>query len=175
MSPAPPPLSRAARTLREEFDRSFTLAPTLPPAGSENLLTIRVGAEPYAIRMAEIRGLYADRRILALPSAWPELLGVTGIRGRIVPVYQLAALLGREGAAAPRWMVLVEAGAPLAFGFDAFDAHISAGAGQLLAPDSAAEPAAGAVRTATGVLPLLTLGRLAERLARRVALAGAGG
>ncbi|MEW4337677.1 hypothetical protein, partial [Chromobacterium vaccinii] len=62
MSPVPA-LTGSAASLREEFDRSFSLAPALPAAGSVNLLTIRIGTEPYAIRLADIRGLHADRSI----------------------------------------------------------------------------------------------------------------
>lgn len=163
--PAPAP-DRGARTLREQFDRSFALAPALPPAGSVNLLTIRIGAEPYAIRLADIRGLYADRRILPLPSRMPELLGVTGFRGQIVPVYQLAALLGLSGAAAPRWMVLALASAPLAFAFDAFESHICAAAHQLIASGSGAEQSCEAVRTDAGVVPVLPMRELVERIER---------
>ncbi|GJJ03218.1 hypothetical protein RugamoR64_37560 [Duganella rhizosphaerae] len=162
-----------ARALREQFDRSFALAPSLPAAGSVNLLTIRIGAEPYAIRLADIRGLHADRRILEVPSPMPELLGVTNFRGQIVPVYQLTALLGKAAAGAPRWMVLVQASAPLAFAFEAFESHICAGAEQLIA--AADGRRCEAVRTAGGVVPVLAVAALAAEVEARTARARQGG
>jgi len=161
----------SARQLREQFDRSFALAPTLPAAGSVKLLTIRSGGERYAIRLADVRGLYADRRILALPGPMPELLGVTSFRGQIVPVYQLAALLGHPAGAAPRWLVLVQASAPLAFAFEAFEAHICASAAQLIASadgDGRARPC-DAVHTDGGALPVLAIGELVAQIEQRAA------
>ncbi|WP_395408423.1 chemotaxis protein CheW [Pseudoduganella sp. UC29_106] len=148
---------RSARTLREQFDRSFALAPTPPAAGSVNFLLIRVGSERHAIRLTDISGLHVDRRITALPSAMPELLGVTGFRGLIVPVYQLAALLGQRGVAAPRWLVLLRASAPLALAFDTFETHICATAQQVIvaADGNAGAPACEAVRIEDGVVPVL--------------------
>ncbi|MBX9348608.1 chemotaxis protein CheW [Chromobacterium piscinae] len=175
MSPVPA-LTGSAASLREEFDRSFSLAPASPAAGSVNLLTIRIGTEPYAIRLADIRGLHADRSILELPSPLPELLGVTNFRGQIVPVYQLAALLGKAAGAAPRWMVLAKASAPLALAFEAFDSHICADAGQLIASADAAgqgRPREG-VRTGAGVVPVLDIGALAAQIEARTAHAPQG-
>ncbi len=171
MTPALPltALEHTARSLREQFDRSFALAPTLPATGSVNLLMICIGSERHAIRLADISGLHADRRILALPSAMPELLGVTGFRGQIVPVYQLAALLGKSGGAAPRWLALLQASAPLAFAFDTFETHICATAQQLIvsADGGAREPVCEAVRTDDGVVPVLQIRALAEQIERR--------
>ncbi|MEO9382801.1 chemotaxis protein CheW [Chromobacterium phragmitis] len=157
----------SADRLREQFDLSFASAPALPAAGSVNLLTIRIGAEPYAIRLADIRGLHADRRILDLPGPMPELLGVTNFRGQIVPVFQLAALLGKCPGAAPRWMVLVQASAPLALAFEAFDSHICVLDDEIISPADAAGQ--GGVRTASGVVPLLDIGVLAAQVEARAA------
>jgi len=165
-------LADSARSLREEFDRAFALPPALPAPGSVNLLTIRIGAEPYAIRLADIRGLHADRRILAVPSPLPELLGVTNFRGQIVPVYQLGALLGKPATTiAPRWMVLVQASAPLALAFEAFESHLCASAGQLIASADLAghERPCEAVHTGDGVVPVLAVSALAAQIEARTA------
>ena len=166
-----------ARQLREQFDRSFALPPSLPAAGSVNLLTIRIGAEPYAIRLADIRGLHADRRILEVPGPMPELLGVTNFRGQIVPVYQLTTLLGKAAAGAPRWMVLVQGSAPLAFAFEAFESHICASAEQLIAAADAGGRGqqCEAVRTAGGVVPVLAIAALAAEVEARTIRVQQGG
>ncbi|MBB3121764.1 chemotaxis protein CheW [Pseudoduganella violacea] len=168
---------RSAQTLREQFDRGFALALAPPVGGSLNVLIIRIGSERFAVALPDIQGLYVDRTILALPSPMPELLGVANFRGQIVPVYQLASLIGKTGAAAPRWMVLVQERAPLAFAFDAFEAHLCAGARQLLAGSerAVAEQAFDAVHTENGVVPLLPVRTLAGQIAERTAGPGPGG
>lgn len=178
MMPEPDPIHVTVRALREEFDRSFAAAPVLPGRDRESLLTITVGECAYALRLAEIRGLHAARRILALPGALPELLGVAGFRGQIVPVYDLGALLGQEarhaGAAAPRWLVQLQHGAALALAFDAFDGHFSAAPADLLADPAAPAPGAhqrGAVRVAGAVLPIIHLPSLIGDISRRCELA----
>jgi chemotaxis signal transduction protein len=64
-----------------------------------------------AVRVLETAGIMAARPIVAVPSPRRELLGVSGIRGAVVPIYSLARLLGRADDAAPRWIVLAAAGA----------------------------------------------------------------
>ena len=172
MNTATIPIDSAA-ILREQFDRSFASAPAMLAPGSVNLLTIRLGNELHAIRLADISGLHADRRILTLPGPMPELLGVANFRGQIVPVYQLAALLGKPAGPAPRWMVLTQASAPLAFAFETFESHLCANAEQWIAagPGGAGD----GVRTASGVVPVLDMAALAAQIEARTgrALQGA--
>lgn len=114
--------------LRREFDGSFAQAPRLEREPLEGLLAIRLGGDPYAIRVSEINGIHADRRIMPLPTPVPELLGVAGLRGQIAPVYDLAALLGYARASSPRWLILLR-GSPqrtyVALAFDTFERHYS--------------------------------------------------
>ena len=136
--------------LRQSFDRAFS-EPQLEQRADATieLLVIRVGRDPYAVRLAEIAALEADRSITSVPSDHPELLGVAGVRGVLVAVFDLAALLGAPRAAdlsagaqahqparslaaaqAPqsahglRWLVLAKGG-PIAFAFSAFDGQLS--------------------------------------------------
>jgi len=108
--------------LRQAFDRSFAEAPRGAVNDSEALLAIRLGADPYALRLSEITGVYADKCVSPLPSAVRELLGVAAFRGVILPVYDLRSLLGYAAAPAQRWM-MVAAKRPVAFAFDAVDGH----------------------------------------------------
>jgi len=109
--------------LREAFDRSFAAArPPDPPPG-EDLLAIRIGAEPYALRLSEIAALHPDRRITPLFGSLPSLRGIAAFRGAIMPVYDLATLLGHPQAAAVRWLATA-ASEPIAFAFAAVDGHL---------------------------------------------------
>ncbi|HEY5208797.1 MAG TPA: chemotaxis protein CheW [Stellaceae bacterium] len=110
--------------LRSEFDRGFAAAPSGAVAAGEGMLAIGVGGERFLVRLAEIAGLYVDRRIVPVPAANTALLGITGLRGVILPVFGLAALLGCPPAdTGPRWLA-VAARAPVALAFDRLDAHL---------------------------------------------------
>ena len=109
--------------LRRAFDQSFAEAPPLDVAALEDLLDVRFGPTAYALRVTEISGLFAGVKITPLPTAVPELLGIAGIRGSILPVYDLRVLLGYAVDARPRWLA-VAAGAPVGLAFDRFEGHV---------------------------------------------------
>jgi chemotaxis signal transduction protein len=161
----------AADALRREFDRSFSEAPR--PAGepAEGFLSIDAGGEAYAVRLAEVAGLYVDRQIVALPSPLPELQGIVGIRGSISPVYDLASLLGHPSGDAGRWLLLTGRNATIALAFSKFDGHFRSTARDLARRD--AGHASGrhvheAVRVGGGVRSIINLVSLVETLTRRV-------
>ncbi|KRC00951.1 chemotaxis protein CheW [Duganella sp. Root198D2] len=116
-------LAASARALKEEFDRTFALPPAVADAGAQQILAIRAGGQTLALRLSDLRGLYVDRRLQALPSRLPELLGLTGLRGQAVPVFDLAALLGHPPQCAPRWLALAAGRHSAAFAFEQFEAH----------------------------------------------------
>ena len=113
-----------AAALRSLFDESFTVAAVSKQDRLEGLLAIRVGADPYVLCLSEIAGLYADRRVVGVPSPVPQLLGIVGLRGMLAPVYDLAALLHYPPAASPRWVVLAGGPQPVGFAFESFEAHV---------------------------------------------------
>jgi chemotaxis signal transduction protein len=98
---APVGIEQRVRLLRSAFDEAFSLAPVATPESFEDLLVIRVAGAPYSLRARQITGLVASRRIVPLPSATPQLLGVAGHRGALVLVYSLAALLGHRADVKP--------------------------------------------------------------------------
>ncbi len=120
-------LVESVLALRREFDLSFAQAPRMETEQRANLLAIRIGGDPYAIRVSDIGGIHADCHIMPLPTPIPELLGVAGFRGQIVPVYDLAALLGYARAASPRWLVLLwqRESEAVALAFETFEMHFS--------------------------------------------------
>jgi chemotaxis signal transduction protein len=112
-----------AAALRCLFDSSFAAAPSSTEP-LEDLLAIRVGADPYALRLSEVAGLYVDIKIVPVPSPVAQLLGIVSLRSKMVPVYDLAALLHYPPAADPRWMILAGALQPVGLAFETFDAHL---------------------------------------------------
>ena len=117
----------SAAQLREQFDRSFSEPERTGGAAPEPLLCIRVGGDPWAIRRSDVRRLVADRRIVPVPSTAPSMVGVLGLRGELIPVHSLRALLGYRAEPPSRWAIVAESAAPLALAFDFFE-------GQLLVP-----------------------------------------
>jgi chemotaxis signal transduction protein len=118
--------------LRTEFDSSF--ADPVRPHDEDHveLLAIRAGGRPYALRLSQTSGLYPDRPVTALPGPLPSLLGVAGFGGGILPVYDLAALLGHPAGERPRWLLLAAGTPPLAFAFGDLDGHVRVAAATIL-------------------------------------------
>ncbi len=116
-------VSERAAELRREFDRSFAEPPRIDTTVKEELLAIRLRTQGYAIRLSEIAGLFADKKITPVPGASAALLGIAGFRGAIMPVYDLQSLLGHSVSETPRWLV-VAAAAPIAFAFQAFEGQL---------------------------------------------------
>jgi chemotaxis signal transduction protein len=116
--------SQTAVALQVAFDRSFSRAPSTDIAVVEKLLAIRVGSQPYVLRLADVSGVFVDKKITWLPSLVAELRGIAAVRGQILPIYDLAMLLGYPRAAAPRWL-LMTAAMPVGLAFDGFDGYLS--------------------------------------------------
>ena len=134
--------ANTAAELRTEFDRTYAIPPSsqgLEPI--EGLLAVRVAGDPYALRISEISGLANDRKIVALPSPISELLGVAGIRGGLVSVYSLAALLGYNfDGETPRWLALCGTEEHVGFAFHEFEGYLRVPRSQIYsAPQADAE------------------------------------
>jgi chemotaxis signal transduction protein len=159
--------------LRRSFDSSFSAPPASQLETTLGLLAIRIGREPYALRLSEVAALEADRTITSVPSQHPELLGIAGVRGAVVAVFDLASLLGLARPDGARWLVLAE-GAPLAFAFSAFDGQLTVRPGEIASAEAGrAGPVREMVRTQAalphggGALPLIDILELVALLERR--------
>ena len=93
-SAAAPLSATAAARMRAEFDRGFALSPPVAGDAQEGYLAIRVGGDPCALRLADLLGVYVDRKVVPLPSSVPTLLGIASFRGALIPVHDLRLLLG---------------------------------------------------------------------------------
>jgi purine-binding chemotaxis protein CheW len=121
---SPDTVSMRQSDLRAEFDRSFAEPARRYDREHVELLAVRAGDRPYALRLSQAAGLYPDRPVTPLPGPAAALLGVAGFGGGIVPVYDLAALLGHPMPDRPRWLVLVDGAPALAFAFHRLDGHL---------------------------------------------------
>jgi len=126
MSASASGIAERAAELRVAFDRGFAEPAGVGRAVREALLSVRVDTQPFAIRLSEISGLFADKKVTPVPGSHVALLGIAGFRGAIVPVYDLRILLGHTAAsstATPRWLVIAAA-APVALAFEAFEGQL---------------------------------------------------
>lgn len=157
-----------ADTLRTAFDRSFAAAGEIAAPVTADFLTIRVGGDAHLLRLEDIGALHADRTVTRMPSHVPEFAGLARFRGRLLPVYDLAALLGYPKARTMRWTV-VATQAPVAFAFETFEGHcrrLSAAPG----PADAKRERAHQIRTEQlpiQPLPMIEIASLAQIIARR--------
>ncbi len=117
-------LTQRVLELRQAFDHSFSEAPAGESALTEAFLAITVGGDNYALRLAEISGLYVDKKVTHMPSRANDLLGLASFRGALVPVYDLRVLLGYPAGTVPRWLAMVASQTPVALAFDHFDGHL---------------------------------------------------
>jgi purine-binding chemotaxis protein CheW len=112
------------------------------------------------VRVSEVTGLEAGRKIVPLPGSGRELLGLAGVKGLLVPIFSLAALLGVEGGALDaKWFVLCGQGPSIGLAFTALDGCVKVPRSSFgPAADAAAGGHVGAVVTvgsqARGVLAI---------------------
>lgn len=167
MNSIPSQLTGRAQALREAFDRSFAQAPAPAPVRPEEFLAIRVADNLYALRVDEIAGLFADKVVAPVPSEVPELIGVSGLRGAIVPVYDLATLLGCPPRASARWLVLARSREPVAFAFERFERHLHLPRGALAPAEHGQSAVRETARTEDGSVAVIHLPSIIEAIKNR--------
>jgi chemotaxis signal transduction protein len=166
MTVAPLTLAERAKELRSTFDRAFAVPARADATAKQDLLAIRIGSEPSAIRLSEVAGLFVDRRITRIPTSNVALIGIAGFRGTIVPVYSLCTLLEHPATQTPRWLVIA-ANAPVALAFDLFEGHLRVPPNAILPQQSHAQMRGHApefVRGGDMVRPLLHLAFIIDTL-----------
>jgi purine-binding chemotaxis protein CheW len=122
--------------MRRLFDESFSLALPEELKAPEPMLAISLEGERFALRLHEIVGLAASReKIVPVPSRVPELLGLTGIRGVVVPVFSLARLLGFDSEhGRALWLAFCgERQSPIALAFEGMDGQFEVASTEIFA------------------------------------------
>lgn len=61
------------------------------------LLTFTLGNEEYAFRIGEIHEIIRPQKVTMIPKTGSHLLGITSLRGKIIPVIDLKRLLSLNG------------------------------------------------------------------------------
>ena len=71
---------------------------------------MKVAAETYAVPIGNAVEIATLGDLTAVPGSPREILGVRNLRGQILPVIDLAMLLGLNAAVPPRQLLVAEAG-----------------------------------------------------------------
>jgi chemotaxis signal transduction protein len=160
-----------AATLRRHFDEGFAAPASSIAEPLEDLLAIHVGSNPHALRLSEIAGLYVGVKIVPVPSPVAQLLGIVGIRGMMVPIYDLAALLRYPPEANSRWFVLARAPQPVGFAFETFESHLQVsqasladGNGENADTGGTVQHMRGTVRAAGALRPIIHMASMLEMI-----------
>lgn len=69
---------------------------------------LQVGSESYAVPAEQVREVANLGPVRGVPGSRPELLGVCNLRGQIVPVVDLALLLGISRVAPPGCLLVTD-------------------------------------------------------------------
>jgi purine-binding chemotaxis protein CheW len=70
---------------------------------------LRVAAEAYAIPVTQVRGVSDLGQVTPVPGSPPGVLGVRNLRGQLVPVIDLAVMLGISRVGAPGYLLVAQA------------------------------------------------------------------
>jgi purine-binding chemotaxis protein CheW len=132
----------SAERLRREFDEAFREVPRGEEEKRHSMLALSVAGEPYAVRLAEVAGLFTRRRIQGIPGPLPELLGLAGFRGEILPVYDLPRLLGYGPLqSAPGALLLTDTTPTVALAIEGIPEHFTASVTELVVDTTEGEAA----------------------------------
>src|SRR5260370_23902963 len=111
--------------LRQEFDQAFA-----EPAGAlgtrqESLLAIVAGGHRLALRLSELSGFQVCAKIMPLAGQALPLMGISGIRGRVVPIFDLASLLwAQKDNQESKWVALCGSEHAVGLAFAGFDGYL---------------------------------------------------
>lgn len=146
--------------LKRAFDRSFREAPVERNYEFAHLLVVRIGDARFALRVSDLAGLARAQSVTPVPTSDRGLLGLADLKGRLVAVYSLAAMIG---GAAPRteperWFVLCRAEDRIALAFSAAEGMVKVPSSELC---PVPQHATATVRTGASRLWLLNAGSIA--------------
>jgi chemotaxis signal transduction protein len=166
-------LTERLHELQRHFGEAFARPQESSTAATHQLLSIRTGENRVMLRLAEVAGIHPCPKLVALPSPRPGLLGVVGVRGRVLAVYSMAALLGTaRSETQPRWLLLPRASDQMALGVDSIEAFLNV-------PGSAMYPTSGApedalcpeiVQGSATTHPVLSISRAVAAIRRSLEL-----
>lgn len=86
------------------------MSDTLTSPTTQQLVVFSLGSEEYALPIATVHEIIRFTEPRSVVSDQPWVRGVIGLRGKIIPIYDLAARLGLQVETTPGKIVIVESG-----------------------------------------------------------------
>lgn len=161
--------------LKRAFDRSFQEAPVERDHELAHLLVVRIGTARFALRVSDLAGLARAQSVMAVPAADSTLLGLAGLKGRLVAVYSLAAMIGSAALTTEpeRWFVLCRAEDRIALAFTTAEGTMMVPSSELCPVSPGAPPhATDAIGTGGSQLWLLNVSSIAAAIVQSTERAG---
>jgi chemotaxis signal transduction protein len=124
---------------------------------------MRVGGESYAVAVEHVIEVAELGTLSPVPGAHGSVLGVRNLRGEVLPVFDLASVLGVTGDNLPQCLLVTEQGG-LRAGF-AIDEVTDVGALPPVTEETQSELLAGAALDDTGLVGIVDIERLFAALA----------
>ena len=128
---------------------------------------VRLGGESYALAVEHVLEVAQLGKLSPVPGAHGSLLGVRNLRGDVLPVFDLASVLGIKGHSLPQCLLVTEQGS-LRAGF-AIDEVTDVGTLPPVTEETQSSLLAGAALDESGLIGVVDV----ERLFAAVALADA--
>jgi purine-binding chemotaxis protein CheW len=162
--------------LKRSFDLTFQEALIERSQELVHLLIVRVGTTRFALKVADLAGLVRAQTVVPIPAAGSGLLGLAGLKGRMVAAYSLAALIGcpELSTEQARWMVLCRCEREIALAFSGVTGTMMVPAAELSPVSPGAPPhATDAVGSGSSQLRLLNVSSIAETIVQQSAAVSA--
>ena len=160
----------------EDLKRAFDLTFQRPQVERDqelvHLLIVGVGNARFALKVADLAGLARAQTVVPIPGADSRLLGIAGLKGRMVAVCSLAAMIGYAESSGEqnRWMVLCRCARDIALGFTAVTGTMMVPRAELSPVSPGAPPhATDAVGAGASQLWLLSVNSIAESVVEKSA------
>lgn len=147
----------AVARARRAFDASFAEAPVAGAAAGVDIVAARVAGRSMGLRRADLAGVSCEPRIVPLPGAAPTVLGLSSMRGLVLPVLSLARVLGLAPVAGERWVAWVDGDHPVGFAFEGVDGMVCVPPENLASVGEAGAPLGGTARVGVDAWPLIDL------------------
>lgn len=160
--------------LRREFDLGFSRPAQIDGSAHEDLILFSIANERYAVRVREVKAILRTPRLACIPSRSSALRGIIAWRGELLPIFDLAELLGhpaqRELGA---WSLLAGDTERAAFAFQHFERFERVAATAVSKEGPATSPRVvgeDVVRIARDILPIVSVSQVLANLAHEAGL-----
>jgi purine-binding chemotaxis protein CheW len=112
--------------LKSSFDRSFQEAPVERNHELAHLLIVRIGTTRFALKVSDLAALAHAQTVVPIPSTDAGLLGLAGLKGRMVAVYSLAAMIDSAAlnTEPEHWLALCRSEDRIALAFTAAEGTV---------------------------------------------------